>query len=86
VFGLEQLKTEEVGKRPGSREATETPEFIGLKEFSVKRRRLYHTAICNLDRGEVMEAVERQGSSHGQARALPSGSPDVPAPSEDSNG
>jgi transposase len=52
---------EEIGRRLGLREATETPEFIGLDEFSVKRRRLYHTAICNLDRGEVMEVVEGQG-------------------------
>jgi len=52
---------EEIGKRLGSREATETPEFIGLDEFSVKRRRLYHTAICNLVKGEVMEVVEGQG-------------------------
>ena len=52
---------EEIGKRLGSREATETPEFIGLDEFSVKRRHLYHTAICNLDRGEAMEVVEGQG-------------------------
>ena len=26
---------EEIGRRLGSREATETPEFIGLDEFSV---------------------------------------------------
>jgi len=52
---------EEIGRRLGSREATETPEFIGLDEFSVKRRRLYHTAICNLVKREVMEVVEGQG-------------------------
>ncbi len=52
---------EGIGRRLGSSEATETPEFLGLDEFSVKRRRLYHTAICNLDRGEVMEVVEGQG-------------------------
>jgi len=53
--------TEEIGKRLGAREAPETPEFIGLDEFSVRRRRLYHTAICNLVKGEVMEVVEGQG-------------------------
>ena len=44
-----------------AREVTETPAFIGLDEFSVKRRRLYHTAICNLVKGEIMEVVEGQG-------------------------
>jgi len=52
---------EEIGKRLGAREAEETPEFIGLDEFSVSGRRLYHTAICNLVEGEVMEVVEGQG-------------------------
>ena len=52
---------EEIGKGLGTREATETPEFIGLDEFSVRGRRLYHTAICNLVKGEVMEVVEGQG-------------------------
>ncbi len=51
---------EEIGRRLGSREATATPEFIGLDEFSVKRRRLYHTAICDLVKREVMEVVEGQ--------------------------
>jgi len=52
---------EEIGKRLGARKVAETPEFIGLDEFSVKGRRLYHTAICNLVKGEVMEVVEGQG-------------------------
>ena len=55
---------EEIGKRLGSREATETPEFIGLDEFSVKRQHLYHiyhTAICDLVKREVMEVVEGEG-------------------------
>jgi len=52
---------EEIGRRLGAREATEIPEFIGLDEFSVSGRRLYHTAICNLVKGEVMEVVEGQG-------------------------
>jgi len=52
---------EEIGRRLGTREATEIPEFIGLDEFSVSGRRLYHTAICNLVKGEVMEVVEGQG-------------------------
>ncbi len=53
--------TEEIGRELGAREVTETPEFIGLDEFSVRGRRLYHTAICNLAKGEVMEVVEGQG-------------------------
>jgi len=53
--------TEEIGKRIGAREVEEVPEFIGLDEFSVSGRRLYHTAICNLVKGEVMEVVEGQG-------------------------
>ena len=44
-----------------AREVEEVPEFIGLDEFSVSGRRLYHTAICNLVKGEVMEVVEGQG-------------------------
>ena len=52
---------EEIGRRLGAREVTETPEFIGLDEFSVSGRRLYHTTICNLVKREVMEVVEGQG-------------------------
>jgi transposase len=44
-----------------AREVIETPQFIGLDEFSVRGRRLYHTAICNLVEREVMEVVEGQG-------------------------
>ena len=51
---------EEMGKRLEAKGAKETPEFIGLDEFLV-RRRLYHTVICNLVEGEVMEVVEGQG-------------------------
>jgi len=52
---------EEIGKRLEAKGAKETPEFMGLDEFSVRRRRLYHTAICNLVEREVMEVVEGQG-------------------------
>ncbi len=48
---------EEIGRRLRAREVTETPDFIGLDEFSVSGRRLYHTAICNLVRGELQELV-----------------------------
>jgi len=52
---------EEIGRRLEAKGAKETPEFMGLDEFSVRGRRLYHTAICNLMEGEVMEVVEGQG-------------------------
>jgi len=52
---------EEIGRRLEAKGAEETPEFIGLDEFSVRGRRLYHTAICNLVEREVMEVVEGQG-------------------------
>ncbi|TRZ95223.1 MAG: ISL3 family transposase [Dehalococcoidia bacterium] len=52
---------EEIGKRLEAKGVKETPKFIGLDEFSVRGRRLYHTAICNLVEGEVMEEVEGQG-------------------------
>lgn len=52
---------EGIGKILEARGVKETPEFMGLDEFSVRRRRLYHTAICDLMDGEVMEVVEGQG-------------------------
>jgi len=52
---------EEIGKRLEAKGVKETPELIGLDEFSVRGRRLFHTAICNLVEGEVMEVVEGQG-------------------------
>ena len=52
---------EEIGRRFGAREMAEMPEFVGLDEFSVRGRRLYHTAICDLVKGEVMEVVEGLG-------------------------
>ncbi len=52
---------EEIGRRLGTKGIIEAPEFIGLDEFSVSGRRLYHTAICDLVDREVMEVVEGQG-------------------------
>jgi transposase len=52
---------EEIGKMLEAKGTKGTPEFIGLDEFSVRKRRLYHTAICDLVNGEVMEVVEGQG-------------------------
>ena len=45
---------EEIGKRVEAKGAKETPEFIGLDGFPVSGRRLYHTAICNLVKAEVI--------------------------------
>jgi len=52
---------EEVGRIVEAKEAEETPEFIGLDEFSVRKRRLYHTTICNLVEEEMMGVIEGQG-------------------------
>lgn len=49
------------GRRLGAKEVRETPEFMGLDEFSVRRRRLYHTALCDLVNREVMAVIEGQG-------------------------
>lgn len=53
--------TEEVGRILEAKGVKKTPEFIGLDEFSVRRPRLYQTAICNLVEKEVMGVVEGQG-------------------------
>ncbi len=45
---------EEVGRRLEVRKRADTPEFIGVDEFSVRKNYLYHTAICNLREGEIM--------------------------------
>jgi len=52
---------EEIGKSLEARGVTQTPEFIGVDEFSVSGRRLFHTAICDLIERKVMEVVEGQG-------------------------
>ena len=52
---------DEIGQRLAVTESGETPELIGLDEFSVKKGRLFHTAICNLTDRTVMAVVEGQG-------------------------
>lgn len=52
---------EGIGRMLKAGEVTETPEFIGLDEFSVSGQRLYHTTICDLVKREVMEVVEGRG-------------------------
>jgi transposase len=53
--------TEGIGEMLEAKGTRETPEIIGLDEFSVRRRRLYNTAICDLVNSEVMDVVEGQG-------------------------
>lgn len=53
--------TEEIGQRLAVLEPNETPELMGLDEFSVRKGRLFHTAICNLTDRTVMAVVEGQG-------------------------
>jgi transposase len=52
---------EEIGQRLAVLEPNETPELMGLDEFSVRKGRLFHTAICNLTDRTVMAVVEGQG-------------------------
>jgi transposase len=52
---------EQIGRVLEARGMGKTPELIGLDEFSVRKRQLYHTAICDLENREVMEVVEGQG-------------------------
>ncbi|MBN2186755.1 MAG: transposase [Dehalococcoidia bacterium] len=58
---VKRCVAEEIGRRLEAKGAKETPEFMGLDEFSIRGRRLYHKAICNLVEGEVMEVVKGQG-------------------------
>jgi transposase len=51
---------EGISKMLGAGEVVETPELIGLDEYSAKKG-LYHTAICDLSKREVMEVVEGRG-------------------------
>ncbi len=57
---------EGIGKMLGARKRVETPEFIGLDEYSA-RKGLYHTAICDLVQREIMEVVEGRGCQKVQA-------------------
>ena len=52
---------DEIGQKLAVTEPAETPELMGLDEFSVRKGRLFHTAICNLTDRTVMAVVEGQG-------------------------
>ena len=51
----------EIGKMLEAKGLKRTPELMGIDEFSVRKRHLYHTAICDLVNGEIMEVVEGHG-------------------------
>jgi transposase len=52
---------EQIGRTLGAKGMGKTPGLTGLDEFSVRKRQLYRTAICDLENREVMEVVEGQG-------------------------
>jgi transposase len=52
---------EEIGQRLAVTESSQAPELMGLDEFSVRKRHLFHTAIYNLANRTVMAVVEGQG-------------------------
>jgi transposase len=58
---------EEIGQRLAVLEPNETPALMGLDEFSVRKGRLFHTAICNLTDKTVMAVVEGQGKQKVEA-------------------
>ena len=58
---------EEIGQRLAVLEPNETPALMGLDEFSVRKGRLFHTAICNLTDRTVMAVVEGQGKQKVEA-------------------
>ncbi len=57
---------EGISEALGARRVSETPVLIGLDEYSAKKG-LYHTAVCDLGRGEVREVVEGRGCRKVQA-------------------
>lgn len=54
--------TEEIGKRLVDDGTGETPEIIGIDEFSVKKGHIYNTVICDLQNKRVMAIIEGRGS------------------------
>ncbi len=65
VFGPRRRSSyrfrEYLGQEALHQTARRTAQKEKVGEGLVRRRRLYHTAICNLVGGEIMEAVEGQG-------------------------
>ena len=64
---MRRCVADEIGQRLAVTESGETPELIGLDEFSVRKGRLFHTAICNLTDRTVMAVVEGQGKQRVEA-------------------
>lgn len=58
--------TEGISQMLSAGKVVGTPELIGLDEYSAKKG-LYHTAVCDLGRREVMEVVEGRGCQKVQA-------------------
>ena len=52
---------EEVGKSLALYGMSETPEFIGVDEFSLKKRHIYNTVVCDLRGRKVMALLEGKG-------------------------
>ena len=65
--------TEEVSRNLVYDEASETPEFIGVDEFSVKKGHIYNTVVCDIKLKRVMAVLEGRESSRlaGYLSSLP---------------
>jgi len=53
--------TEEVSKNLVWDGTSETPEFIGVDEFSVKKGHIYNTVVCDIKGKKVMAVLEGKG-------------------------
>jgi transposase len=55
--------TEEASKGLILEGVSETPEYIGVDEFSVKKGHIFNTVVCDLKAKRVMTVIEGKGSS-----------------------
>lgn len=64
--------TEEAVKGLSLEGVSETPEYIGVDEFSVKKGHIFNTVVCDLNARRVMTVIEGKGSSRlaGYLRSL----------------
>jgi transposase len=53
--------TEEASKGLVCEGASETPEYIGIDEFSVKKGYIYNTIVCDIKNKTVMAVIEGKG-------------------------
>jgi len=65
--------TEEAGKNLIRDGTSETPEFIGVDEFAVKKGHIFNTVVCDIKGKRVMAVLEGKGSSRlaGYLSSLP---------------